>query len=602
MGWGATDMEDMQTATTLFAVSFRQRDEIAEILARARTAAEDGTGEGGRTSAAWDAVVMDNGDAIESRFLASGAAVAMIDARGAFDEGLAATRALGGIVATNGAALVVLVARDDVEAISRFFDGGATQVLVSPNSEGELVQALRFAGRHAARVSGSAVERRGAPGASLYDRETQEARRWIVGRIVEDRPIAVVLVSVSRLDIANAAHGRPAVGALIDAAVLRTETVAREAIGVEAMVARLGGSDFMLAVEASGTAVTAAITALDAALARPFAVADTRAVLGCRFGVAQRQPGDDSAALLRRASEALALAKASDGSVLHIALPDGVAPIDALAIDLHHAIERDEIDLRWQPQVEIASGKITGVEALARWNHRRLGPLGADTLFDAADRADLGIALSDHIQRLVLARAVAWPAALGTLRVSLNLTAADIARPGFAALFLARVDESGFPRGRLTIEITETGMIADLKAAAALLAELRGAGCRVAIDDFGTGYSSLAYLKSLPLDYVKIDKSLVRDIDGSPRDRVVVAGAITMARSLGLAVIAEGVETASQLELLTADGCNLYQGFLLSEPLREAALFALMRASAKQPLTPPVEPRTTATTVPARIG
>ena len=112
--------------------------------------------------------------------------------------------------------------------------------------------------------------------------------------------------------------------------------------------------------------------------------------------------------------------------------------------------------------------------------------------------------------------------------------------------------------------------------ASALLAELRGAGCRVAIDDFGTGYSSLAYLKSLPLDYVKIDKSLVRDIDGSARDRVVVAGAITMARSLGLAVIAEGVETPSQLELLTAGGCGLYQGFLFSEPVDEAVLLDLV--------------------------
>ena len=564
MGRGATDMEDMQTATTLFAVSFRQREEITEILASA------GAGAG------WNAIVRSEAITIANQFLTSGAAVALIDARNALDEGLSATRALGGLVATNGAALLVLVSRGDVEAIGEFFDAGATQFLASPASESELVQALRFAGRHAARASAGTIDRRGIPGASLYDRETGDARRWIVGRIATDRPVAVVIVALSRLDIVNAAHGRPAVDGLIEAAVRRAETVAREAIGVEAMVARLGGSEFVLVVEASGASVTAAITALDAALAQPFAVADTRAVLGCRFGVAQRQPGDDAAALLRRASEALAEAKASDGSVLHVALPDGVAPIDALAIDLHHAIERDEIELRWQPQVEIASGRITGVEALARWRHRTLGPLGADALFDAADRADLGIALSDHIQRLVLTRAVAWPPALSTLRVSLNLTAADITRPGFAALFLARIDESGFPRGRLTVEITETGLIEDLDAASALLAELRGAGCRVAIDDFGTGYSSLAYLKSLPLDYVKIDKSLVQDIDGNARDRVVVAGTIAMARSLGLAVIAEGVETPSQLELLAAGGCSLYQGFLISEPLAEAALLDLM--------------------------
>jgi EAL domain-containing protein (putative c-di-GMP-specific phosphodiesterase class I)/GGDEF domain-containing protein len=560
MGKGAIEYVDMPAATSLFALSFRQSAEIAQIAA----------------SAGWQADVLAQADDVAAAYLASGAAVAVVDARGALDQGLAATQALGGLIATNGDALVVLVSRGDIGAIGEFFELGATQFLASPMSEGELVQALRFAGRHAARAAGVPIERRVVPGGWRHDRDAGDARRWIDERIEGGRPVAAVLVSLSRLDIVNAAHGRPAVDALIEAAVRRADAVACEHFGAAAMVARLGGAEFVLVAEADGDAVTRTITALDAALARPFAVADALAVLGCRFGVAQAQSGEDAAALLRRASEALVTAKASDGAVLHVALPDGVVPLDALAIDLHHAIELDEVDIRFQPQVEIASGRITGVEALARWNHRKLGALGADALFAAADRADLGIALSDHIQQLVLARATAWPAALGTLRVSLNLSAADITRPGFAALFLARIDASGFPRGRLTVEITETGLIEDLAAASALLAELRGAGCRVAIDDFGTGYSSLAYLKSLPLDYVKIDKSLVRDVDGSARDRVVVAGAITMARSLGMAVIAEGVETPAQLALLAAGGCELYQGFLLSEPVDEAGLVELM--------------------------
>ncbi len=560
MGEGAIEYVDMPAATSLFALSFRQRDEIAQIAA----------------SAGWQADVLAQADDVAAAYIASGAAVAVVDARGALDQGLAATQALGGLVAANGDALVVLVSRGDVGAVGDFFELGATQFLASPMSEGEVVQALRFAGRHAARATGVPIERRVVPGGWRHDRDAGDARRWIDERIEDGRPVAAVLVSLSRLDIVNAAHGRPAVDALIEAAVRRADAVACEHLGAAAMVARLGGAEFVLVAEAEGGTVTRTITALDAALARPFAVADALAVLGCRFGVAEAQAGEDAAALLRRAGEALVTAKASDGAMLHVALPDGVVPLDALAIDLHHAIELDEIDIRFQPQVEIASGRITGVEALARWNHRKLGALGADALFAAADRADLGIALSDHIQQLVLARATAWPAALGTLRVSLNLSAADITRPGFAALFLARVDASGFPRGRLTVEITETGLIEDLAAASALLAELRGAGCRVAIDDFGTGYSSLAYLKALPLDYVKIDKALVRDVDGSARDRVVVAGAITMARSLGLAVIAEGVETPAQLALLAAGGCELYQGFLLSEPVDEAALVELM--------------------------
>ena len=254
------------------------------------------------------------------------------------------------------------------------------------------------------------------------------------------------------------------------------------------------------------------------------------------------------------------------------------ASLDALAVELHYAIERGEIDILFQPQVSVSTGAMVGVEALARWDHPVLGTIGADMLFAAAARADLEIGLSDHIQRVVLDRAAAWPSRLRSIRLSLNLTAADIARPGFADLFLDRVDASGFPRGRLTVEIVESGLIEDLGAAAGLLASLRSAGLRVAIDDFGTGYSSLAYLKSLPLDYLKIDKKLAQDITGTTRDRVVVRGVIDMARSLGLVVIAEGVETQAQLDLLAKEGCQIYQGFLYSEPVSGEALMALEAA------------------------
>jgi EAL domain-containing protein (putative c-di-GMP-specific phosphodiesterase class I) len=230
----------------------------------------------------------------------------------------------------------------------------------------------------------------------------------------------------------------------------------------------------------------------------------------------------------------------------------------------------------FQPQVAIASGRVTGVEALARWHHPRLGEVGAEPLFAAAQRIGLEAALSDHVQRRALSGAAQWPSSLAKLRLSINVTAGDLARPNFADALLGRVDSSGFPRNRLTVEVTEGGIMADLSEAARLLAELRGAGCRVAIDDFGTGYSSLAYLKALPLDYLKIDKKLSQDIEGSARDRVVVRGVIDMARSLGLAVVAEGVETEAQLDLLAKEGCQYFQGYLCAEPLDVPALTRLV--------------------------
>jgi EAL domain-containing protein (putative c-di-GMP-specific phosphodiesterase class I) len=226
--------------------------------------------------------------------------------------------------------------------------------------------------------------------------------------------------------------------------------------------------------------------------------------------------------------------------------------------------------------VSVIDGTINGVEALARWQHPQHGELGAETLFAVAARSGYLTELSAHVQKRAATKAAAWPQALAALRLSINVTPADIARPAFVETFLRMIDDAGFPRDRLTVEITENGLIEDLDAASTLLAALRAAGCRVAIDDFGTGYSSLAYLKALPLDYLKIDRRLAQDIAGTARDRIVVRGVIDMARSLGLSVIAEGVETDEQLTLLAAEGCQYYQGFLCSVPITGAALIAMI--------------------------
>lgn len=249
--------------------------------------------------------------------------------------------------------------------------------------------------------------------------------------------------------------------------------------------------------------------------------------------------------------------------------------------DLIKAMAADEIEILFQPQVELSSGRIIGAEALARWRHPQAGELGADTLFAVAARAKCLTELSEHVQRRAIAAAAAWPPELSELSLSVNIIAADTVRPGFDDKFLKMVDESGFDRNRLAIEITETELIENLETAANLLAKLRAQGLRIALDDFGTGYSSLLYLKALPLDTIKIDKRLTEDISGSERDRIVVKGVIAMARALGLGVIAEGVETGEQLELLAREECDLYQGFLCSPPLAAEELARLVRSQSR---------------------
>ncbi len=640
----------------LFVLSFRQRDEMASAAA----------------GAGWRVVAARRGEGVERRFLTSGASVAVIDARGALSDGLAAAKALGGVIEANGGAMLVLVSQSDTIHMRQFYDAGATHFLSSPMSSAAIAHAMRFAQRHVERMAGgfgeageaseplgwrydpalksfqmtagftallglaegaslrvtlaaidpadrklgraairrlsdakpstafahdlpsgrvvqhlqrdartgrlhALVERLGAApdaGAAVRDaltgaRDGPGVRRWIGRRLEDGATVTAVLVGLTRFDTVNTAYGRVAGDALLRAVSRRLAEAAREIFGKGASVARMGGSEFLIASdEADADQLAQAEAAITAALSRPFVMEGAIVPLGARVASARSVPGDTVAALLRRASEALFEGYAPR----EISAP----PPDTLGADLRHALDRGEIGVLFQPQVAVATGQIVGVEALARWRHPEHGEIGAETLFAAAEHAGLAGPLSDHVQKAALAVASRWSPSLSKLRLSVNVTAADVGRAGFADGLLGRIDASGFPRSRLTIELTESGIMEDLGEAARLFAELRSAGCRVAIDDFGTGYSSLAYLKALPLDYLKIDKKLSQDITGSPRDRVVVRGVIDMARSLGLAVVAEGVETEAQLELLAKDGCQYYQGFLCAEPIDVAALAALV--------------------------
>ena len=251
-------------------------------------------------------------------------------------------------------------------------------------------------------------------------------------------------------------------------------------------------------------------------------------------------------------------------------------PRRRLADDLRAAIDGGEIELRYQPQVAMATGRITGVEVLARWRHTQLGELGAEKLFAAAARAGLGPALSRHIHAAALAAAGRWPAALRGLTIALNVTAADLARATFGPDLLERAQAAGIAPARLTLEITEHEPIADLAAAARRLAALRSAGARVALDDFGSGYASVAWLRALPLDYLKLDGDLSASLLGDERAQVVARHVIAMACDMGLGVIAEGVESEAHRALLQAAGATMYQGFLCAPALDSDALAALI--------------------------
>ncbi len=235
---------------------------------------------------------------------------------------------------------------------------------------------------------------------------------------------------------------------------------------------------------------------------------------------------------------------------------------------LEEAIAEDRIAVHFQPQIEPSTGRIVAVEALARWD----GEQNATRLFERAARAGLAKRLSRCTQRKALRIAGAWMPPLSDLRLSVNLLAEDLACADYDAWLLDEIAAAGLPPERVSVEITESSLLADLALAAERLGRLRAAGVQIAVDDFGTGYASMAWLTSLPLDALKIDRGLVADLVEGRRDRIVVRAMISLARELNLKVVVEGVETAAQLALLAEWGCDLFQGFLGSAALDEQQL------------------------------
>jgi EAL domain-containing protein (putative c-di-GMP-specific phosphodiesterase class I) len=261
--------------------------------------------------------------------------------------------------------------------------------------------------------------------------------------------------------------------------------------------------------------------------------------------------------------------------------PDGATPPPAAPVRdrlLEAAIAQEQIEVLYQPLIEPGTGRIVA-EALAR---SAIVP-SAEVLFARAAAAGLEERLSRLVLRKALRCAAVWEGPLKRLKVSLNLLPQDLLRENFENWLLEEIDSAGIDPRRVTAEITESALLIDRPVVAERLARLRDAGICIAVDDFGTGYASLAYLISLPLDMLKIDRGLITHIVGGERDRIVVKAMIQLARELGLQVVVEGVESTGQLVLLADWGCDLYQGFLGAGALTYEELIRFVAAAQVEP-------------------
>ncbi|HEX6374769.1 MAG TPA: EAL domain-containing protein [Allosphingosinicella sp.] len=378
-------------------------------------------------------------------------------------------------------------------------------------------------------------------------------------------PVAVLCIDLDGFKAVNDIYGHPAGDALLVAAAQRLRAVVR---GHE-LVARLGGDEFAV-IQAGGRqpdhAGLLAGRVLEA-LAEPFAIGSDTVRISGSIGVAL-YPADaaDPESLVKNADMALYRAKAEGRGAARFyeaAMDEALRRRRQLEADLRQAIGRGELSVHYQPLADLESGAILGFEALLRWTHGQLGAIGPAVFIPLAEESGLILKLADWVLREACAEAARWTP---PLKLSVNLSPVQFTQGDLAAEIEDVLAETGLDPARLELEVTEGLLIKDAEKAIAILERVKALGVQIAMDDFGTGYSSLSYFRMFPFDKVKIDQSFIRDMIDNPQARAIIRSVIGLGRGLRMPVVAEGVETAAQLDALRVEGCDQVQGYLISRP------------------------------------
>lgn len=406
--------------------------------------------------------------------------------------------------------------------------------------------------------------------------EVEEARRM-------NNKLAVVVLDLDRFKYINDSWGHE-IGDLI---LVEAAKRIRQSIREDDLIARIGGDEFTILLSdfKEDATVIGIAERIQSLFKEPFHIMGETHAISCSIGIAvYPRDGADTSELLSRADTALFNVKETGRRGYALFTPEmETRSLERILMEneMRKAIENEQFHLQFQPKINFLRREMVGMEALIRWEHPELGLISPGRFIPLAEETKLIVQIGKWVMQHSCEHNKLWQqAGFPLVRVSVNVSVKQLMEPDFVSMVQSILSETGLDAQWLEIEVTESAFV-DVENAAFILREISNLGVHISVDDFGTGYSSFSYLKELPVDTLKIDKTFIDDIDTNEESRAIVKAVLTVAETLGLEVVAEGVEKEEQLAILIEDGCNQIQGYLFSKPLNPDDFEAYLKTSSQ---------------------